>query len=479
MVLGRMTFEVLTDREMAAIFEAAQRIVTQVHLTADGTDEFFDKMAATGCVVDGPRIGFPRSVLDVAIEQAAKRKPAGPCSEPAPVEWIQPLVSGQGIHYADVETDKLRPATRQDLALLSWIVDALPEYVGRSHPTFIPQDVPLANADLHAYATIILNASRPHPVSVYSLRTLRYFTEISDIVYGSRARTKAEAPFKAKMWITTPFKICRTDIEVALTAQKLLDRPVVFGCMPVIGLSTPVTLAGGLAQAVAEGLMIDILGLALNGEIVADLPYPLIADLHSASICESGPDNILAKLATSQLRHYIYGDPPVTPIQLSTTAKTPGAQAILEKLGNGLVGVLTGARSYSAVGTLGDTDIGSFVQLMIDLEITSYLQRLVDGIQVTPETIAQEVIKDVVPTGARYMEHPHTLDHFREELWLPQLMDRRLTGAWMEDPRTMVDNARAKARSLMQSAENQSPLNADQRQEIERILRAADREVAY
>ncbi len=224
--------------------------------------------------------------------------------------------------------------------------------------------------------------------------------------------------------------------------------------------------------------MIDILGLALNGEIVADLPYPLIADLRSASICESGPDNILAKLATSQLRHYIYGDPPVTPIQLSTTAKTPGTQAVLEKLGNGLVGVLTGARSYSAVGTLGDTDIGSFVQLMIDLEITSYLQRLVDGIQVTPETIAQEVIKDVVPTGARYMEHPHTLDHFREELWLPQLMDRRLTGAWMEDPRTMVDNARAKARSLIQSAENQSPLNADQRQEIERLLRAADREVA-
>jgi len=479
MRLHTIAFEVFDVSEMKAVFEAAQRILASVCLCADGTDEFFDAVRAVGCTIDQGEVRFPRAVIDGLLQQIAEyknNKEENTAQEPS--QRIQPLVSGQGIYYAEVDTDELRLATCDDLAILSHIVDALPGNVARSHPTFIPQDVPLANADLYAYATIILNASRPHPVSVYSRRSLDHFIEVSDVVYGSRVRTQAEAPFNTKMWITTPFKICRTDIEVALAARRLLNRPVVFGCMPVVGLSTPVTLAGGLAQAVAEGLVQDVLGLAFNGKIAATVPYPLVADLHSASICESGPDNVLAKLGASQLREFIYGDVPVTSLALTTTAKTPGPQAVLEKLGNGLIGVLTGARSYSAVGTLGDTDVGSFVQLMIDLEITSYLQRLIDGVHVDTETIAEEVITEVVPTGARYMEHAHTLEHFRDELWLPKLLDRRLAGAWRADPRTMVDNARAKAGDLMQTAVNRCPLDGSQRNEIQRIVSAADREVA-
>jgi len=115
---------------------------------------------------------------------------------------------------------------------------------------------------------------------------------------------------------------------------------------------------------------------------------------------------------------------------------------------------------------------------MIDLEITSYFDRLLQGIQVTPDTIAEEVIKQVVPSGARYLEHPHTLRHFRDDLWLPQLADRRLPGAWAEAPTTMLDNARAKARGLLETATNQCPLDRAQKAEIRRILAVADREVA-
>jgi trimethylamine--corrinoid protein Co-methyltransferase len=396
--------------------------------------------------------------------------------EPSP--QIQPIVSGQGIWYSDVETDQLRLATRDDLATLSRIVDALPGNVGRGHPTFIPQDVPLPNCELHAYATIILNASRPHRVSVYSRRALDYFVEISDVVYGSRERTIAEAPFATKMWITTPFGICAEDIEIAMAARRLLERPVIPGCMPVAGVSTPVTLAGALAQTVAESLMLDALCLALNGRINGTVPGPLVTDMRMGSSCEAGPDNALVKLGAAQMCQYIYGHAPVTDLALTTMAKCPGPQAVMEKMGNALMGVLTGARNYSAVGTLASTDIGSFVQLMIDLEITSFFERLLQGIRVAPETIAEEVIKQVVPSGARYLEHPHTLTHFRDELWLPQLADRRLPAAWREDPTTMVGNARARASHLMDTATNRCPLDERQKAEIRRILEAADREVA-
>jgi trimethylamine--corrinoid protein Co-methyltransferase len=118
------------------------------------------------------------------------------------------------------------------------------------------------------------------------------------------------------------------------------------------------------------------------------------------------------------------------------------------------------------------------VQLMIDLEITSYFQRLLEGIRVTPETIAEEVIAEVAPTGARYLEHDHTLKHFRHELWLPELSDRRMAAAWRVQPTTMLDNARAKARRLMETAVNRCPLDERQKSEIQRILATADQEIA-
>jgi len=327
-------FRVLGDQEMDAIFKAGQRILASVELRAEGNDQFYDLVRALGCTVDGHEVGFPQKVIDDLLDRIEQHK-AQPARLQEPPPEIQPVVSGQGIWYSDVETDQLRLATCDDLATLSWIVDALPGKVTRGHPTFIPQDVPLANCDLHAYATIILNASHPHPVSVYSRRTLDYFIEISDVVYGSRERTRTEAPFKTAMWITTPFMICRDDIEVALAARRLLNRPVDFGCMPVAGVSTPVTLAGTLAQTVAEGLMLDILSLAINSRIYATVPAPLVTDMRIGSSCEAGPDNVLVKLGATQMRQHIYGEGPApgegltaaasaTSMALTTMAKCPG-----------------------------------------------------------------------------------------------------------------------------------------------------------
>ena len=491
MQFSRVRMPVLAEREMEAIFGAAQRILAAVSLKAEGTDEFYDLVRAVGCTVDGHEVGFPQAVIDEVLGHIREHKAQGR-TLPEPSPTIRPVVSGQGIWYSDVETDRLRLATRDDLATLSHIVDALPGNVSRGHPTFIPQDVPLLNCDIHAYATMILNSSRPQPVSVYSRRALDYFIDISDVTFGSRERTIAEAPFKTSMWITTPFGICPTDIEIALAARRMLNRFVDFGSMPVAGVSTPVTLAGTLAQTVAESLMMDVLSLAINGRINGAVPAPLVTDMRLGSSCEAGPDNVLVKLGAAQMQRYVYGEVPVgvkseedvtaaanaTSMALTTMAKCPGPQAVLEKMGNGLVGVLSGARSYFAVGTLASADIGSFVQLMIDLEITSYFERLVRGITVSAETIAEEVIREVAPTGARYLQHPHTLSHYREELWLPQLVDRRMASAWEQDPRTMVDNARAKARRLVQTAENRCPLDESQKAEIGRILERADREVS-
>ena len=93
---------------------------------------------------------------------------------------------------------------------------------------------------------------------------------------------------------------------------------------------------------------------------------------------------------------------------------------------------------------------------------------------VAADRLAEEVICEVAPRGAYFLNHEHTAKYFREEFWLPELVDRRVPMAWAEDPRTMLDNARAKARRVAAEARNQCPLTDEQKQQVLEIVAEAD-----
>jgi len=57
---------------------------------------------------------------------------------------------------------------------------------------------------------------------------------------------------------------------------------------------------------------------------------------------------------------------------------------------------------------------------------------MVRGFDVNEETLALDVIRAVGP-GGHYLVSEHTRKHFREELWLPRLADRRPWDVWQAD----------------------------------------------
>lgn len=106
-----------------------------------------------------------------------------------------------------------------------------------------------------------------------------------------------------------------------------------------------------------------------------------------------------------------------------------------------------------------------------------HLQWFADGGAVDAERLAEEVIAQAAPQEARFLEQPHTAQFFRTELWIPELLDRRLATAWIQDPQTMRDRARAQARRLLAEAPNQGPLAEEQRRAIREVVAEADREI--
>jgi trimethylamine--corrinoid protein Co-methyltransferase len=95
-----------------------------------------------------------------------------------------------------------------------------------------------------------------------------------------------------------------------------------------------------------------------------------------------------------------------------------------------------------------------------------------DGIAVSDETLALDVIREVGPAG-NYLTHKHTRTHMRE-LWRPTLMDRRPYGAWEEKRDGAREWARDKARDILKK-HRPDPLDPKLAAELARIIASVER----
>jgi trimethylamine--corrinoid protein Co-methyltransferase len=138
----------------------------------------------------------------------------------------------------------------------------------------------------------------------------------------------------------------------------------------------------------------------------------------------STPESILIDCALYQFFYRMYG------IRIGlcagyTDAKTPGMQAINDKLLKSLAYGLFVDHLGGQTGTLEAGNTYSPTQQVIDLELNRQTAQLARGMDVTDETLALAEIERFAPDdGQSFLPMDHTLQHWRESLWLPALMDR-------------------------------------------------------
>lgn len=109
----------------------------------------------------------------------------------------------------------------------------------------------------------------------------------------------------------------------------------------------------------------------------------------------------------------------------------PDAQAAHEKTITALLPALAGANLIYGLGMLELGITFSFEQLVIDAEIARMVKRVVQGIDVTDETLAVDIIKEVGP-GGDFLMQDHTMRHMKNVQSQPKLINRRMRGAWLE-----------------------------------------------
>jgi trimethylamine:corrinoid methyltransferase-like protein len=220
---------------------------------------------------------------------------------------------------------------------------------------------------------------------------------------------------------------------------------------PVSGISSPVTRAGTVVVGAAEILAGWAAVFALNPEAyMSGNIQSGVVDMPSGNVHFGSPEPLLQDLGCVELfRRRFGGHVGVAADGNYTSGKFPGHQAAFERLLDALmVEAHMGHRTQIASGLLDSGKMWSPLQLLIDREMESLLQRFEQGIPVSGEEIALDVITSVGSgIGRSYLETEHTLKHYRKSLWFGRLMDRSV---WQGDEAEINTNPRLLQRAQAQ-----------------------------
>jgi len=156
-----------------------------------------------------------------------------------------------------------------------------------------------------------------------------------------------------------------------------------------------------------------------------------------------------------------------------TSSKDIDYQAGYETAMAALTCGLSGANVIYFQGGLTNQMTLSPVKMILDDEVAGMIGRLLKGVTVTDETLAVDIIDQVIPNPGHFLTTDHTFNWWKQEQFLPTLSDRRSYDKWIESgSKRALDHAREKMEHVIQSY-NQEGLPDHQEAAVEDILEDA------
>ncbi len=385
------------------------------------------------------------------------------------------LMSSPGQYsWIDGQSPYRRPATIQDARDAIRLGEALDniQIVGAMAQ---PAEISEKYRDVFLTAELVKGATKPTRCWIRNGRSARYVLEIYRTIAGGEAALRKQPMAEAFLEPISPLQYPKDGLDIVWEFAQA-GQPVSIGPMAMASGTAPATLAGTLALENAEILAgIVMTQLLAPGTPVTYGGIPHIMDPRT-SICSFGsPEQGLMAVAMIQMARS-YGLPVYVNVGL-TDAKVPDAQAGIEKATSLLLGVLAGADTFGHCGICGTDHAGSLLWLFLDHEIMNYVKRINRGFDVDRETLAVDVIQRIGP-GGNFLSDPHTVDHYRNELWLTgRSWTRKSWDEWSaQGGDSLADRMSMQVKKILDSPPVQ-PLEEALSNEIDSIVECARNEL--
>lgn len=444
-------YKPLSETGIVAIHQAALTILEKTGMTyEEGLEETLEMLSAAGATVDAAkaRIYFPGDLIAAQAAKAPRRVILHGRDSVHDLDLSEDKVhigtGGAAIKILDIDTGEARPTTLGDIHDLGRLVDRLDHIHFFLRPC-IPTDIPESAYDVNMFYACLRSTAKHVMSGVNDEGGLAEVIELAALLAGGREALAAKPFFSViTSFAISPLKLCTQSTRI-MRACNREGIPVALSAAPMSGSTSPMTMAGTLAQVHAEQLAgIAICQLTKAGAPLLYGGIPGMANMNTMGYTGGGVECGMMNAAIHQLAAHIEV-PNYNSAGLSDT-KLPDVQAGWEKAMTILLGAMGGSNyMHHSAGMLESMLTVAPEQYVIDDEIIGMACKVLQGITVDEEHLALEVIDQVGP-GGNFMVSPHTLSHMRSEYFQGNgVTDRKNRAKWTRDG---ASDARTRARAI-------------------------------
>jgi trimethylamine--corrinoid protein Co-methyltransferase len=468
--------DLIPEATIERIHAGSLRILDRVGVEVRSADIIrrLDAAGARGDV-DEARVRFPPEVVEEAVARAprayvlAARDPT--CDLPLDGTRGFLAVDGNAAEILDLETGERRASTKEDLARITRVADALPQ-IGFVWQPVAARDTPLLAQPLHElHAQFTSTSKHVQLMTAVNAAQARGAVEIAAIVAGGEGALRARPILSAFQTSLSPLTYDGPALEAAVVYAEA-GVPSGFVAMPISCATAPATRAAALVQSNAEILAgIVSLELLVPGAPTFYGACGTVMDLRTGAATCGGPEDVLFQMAGAQLARR-YGLPSSIGTY-ATGSKSADWQAGVENALSVMASWLCGADMLCGAGLLYGARVYSIVELLLDTELFDLVRSMTEDVADADEDLALGVIEEVGP-GGHYLAHAHTLRNMRGQ-WQPRFFGRDPWEDWEAAGRPEpYDRARERAQAIL--AEHEPvPLPEGVEREILEVIAAHER----
>ena len=465
----RPSLSLLGSEGIARLHSAAVRILEDTGLNVHHPG-MRQRLADAGARLgDDVRVFLSEELVAGALDTACKKVVVHDrAGEPAMPLGPHQIYFGTGsdlVNTRDTETLERRPSRLSDVSNAARLCDAL-EDIDFVMSFGLPGDVPAPHVEPQQFYAMIANTTKPVLMTSYSgLDTLQHMHDMACLIAGGEDVFRAKPNYVMYGQFVSPLQHDLMAVERMIFCADH-DVPLIYIPTIMPGASGPMTFAGSLALAVAEGLA----GLVMHQTQRPGAPYIFGAcvsqlDMRTMLFPYGSPQWRLNDLVMAELsRHYGL---PVFGTGGSTDSKVTDAQTGAESALGILAAALAGTNLIHDLGYLESGLTGSLESIVLGAEHARWAKHYIEGVDISEETLALDVIARVGP-GKQFLDQDHTVAHLRRVTWEPYVSDRDGFDAWQAaGSNDYAARAREFALDLLKSHESDPldpSLNKDLRQ---------------
>lgn len=473
--MGMMTDElyfkpqlrVINDDQIAQLHMATLEVLENVGVKITFPPAL-EMLSGAGARVVGDRVYMPSWLVEDAIRKAPSRIVLGRRTGERTVHlerdksYFGPSLDC--IDYMDPETHVRSRFTSENVKVTAALCDALPNFewcmsIGMA------DDVPADIADRVIARNIMQYCEKPLVFCCKDTNSVKDIHEMALLLCGGKEnfdRTPCVVHYSEPI---SPLVYYDPAIEKVMYCAEN-NIPLINFPAPQCAGSSPATMAGAIVQASAESLS----GLVIHQLVKPGAPFiygafTTIMDLKTTVFSYGANEMSLMTGALGQMaQHYrlpFFGTAGATDSKFCDAQA--GAEVAFECLSAAAIGsgLVHDCSSWMDHGSLASPEF-----MVLAHDIVDAVKHYMNGIPVTGETLALDIIEKVGP-GGHYLQEQHTMKHFKEMKY-SNIFERMVLSKWEAGGAKRLED-RLQEETLRLMEHRPAPLTDEQIKELDRM----------